>query len=611
MEDTTSSLELASRLLDTGQIKDAYTTYLSAAQEALSSLSTIKFVHNISKPTQYAVILSNLRTCVTHIESIIDKHAPCIVSSPLSTGTAPPPLPPKPSRIEKPALPRRPSNARAKESQAIPFIQQHVGSVVQTRDRIKNGKSISRIVPGGHIDPTNLVLVQTETKEPVQLMIPEAPMVTQHRQLQTQLDEVQSVLANYRARHQRLVSTNGSDGVDERMTEQELSEAIQRYTPCVAETQQAINKVRAMYMSASTITSILHFQPALIAHQLTLIESGLFKQIPPDALLTHQAKHRHPRIVASIDFFNYLTRLIEHSILLPPESSVRAQHINHWIKVGIKCHEFNNYQTLKAITCALATPPIQRLRRTWAYVPKKSMTRLDNLNELMSETDNYGRYREHLDQFSCQKPKPAVPFLGMFIHDATYLLAASKDPTNDHRIQSILERMKAFQNGPEYPSTYQQRKRQPFGPVISGALQRSQSLGSSVTGVVGITTGRRSTAEDSEDRQHLATHYLLSQPWVSEAAVDQLSTMREAPSEKRLSRTSMTSGQRLSSTSSVPRFSSGSSSLPDSVDDFLGDDLSDGFWSLRGSIDSYIRSMYKDRPTQDSWTVAERQSTLP
>ncbi|KAG0171126.1 hypothetical protein DFQ30_001492 [Apophysomyces sp. BC1015] len=563
----------------------------------------------VSKPAQCAALLLNLRTCVTHIESILVKHAPCVAASSPSVIAAPPPLPPKPPRIQKPVLPRKPSHVSLKENQAISSTK-HVVSVAQTRDCIKNGKSSSRSATDGNINPTKLVPVQTDTNDNVELKIPQAPLLTQHRHLQTKLDEIESVLANYRTRRRRLLYVDDSPGADERMSEQELNEAIQRYAPCVADTQRAINRVRALYMNASTITSILHFQPALVAHQLALIESSLFREISPDALLTHQAKHRHPRIVASIDFFNYLTRTIEHSILQPSESSARAQHINHWIKVGVKCHELNNYQTLKAVACALATPPIQRLRRTWAYVPKKSMTRLESLNELMSETDNYGRYREHLEQIlGSQKPKPTVPFLGMFIHDITYLLAASKDPHNDRRIRVILDRIQAFRDGPEYPTTYQQRKRQPFGPVISGALQRSQSLGNSVTGGSANSAARRA-AEDGEERQQLATQYLLSQPWVNEATVDQLSAMREPPPQKRPSRTSTTSGQYVSSTNSLPRFSTGSGSLPDSIEDYLGDDLSDGFWSLRGSIDSYIKSMYKDTPTQDSWAVEGEHSML-
>lgn len=318
------------------------------------------------------------------------------------------------------------------------------------------------------------------------------------------------------------------------MTENEINEAISKYTPYIAEAKHTLNRVRTLYMSAATIPSILHFSPGLVAYQMTRIESAIFLAIPPLALLSHTAKSPHPRIVASTDFFNYITRLIEHSILLPQEASVRAQHINHWIKIASKCQDLNNYQTLKAIVSALGTPPAQRLKRTWAYIPKKSMARLESMNDLMSESNNYGKYREHMGIVSTSVlngksvtliqsehyKRPTVPFLGTFIHDMTYLLAAvgqqqqksenafvpvrtssrqqqfgiQQQQHQDPRINKLLELLQKFQSTPTYDrrpnatnaKMIQKSQNQSTRPSLSQAIHRSKSsfgrLGGAIVG---------------------------------------------------------------------------------------------------------------------------------
>ncbi|CAG8709286.1 14208_t:CDS:2, partial [Acaulospora morrowiae] len=237
-------------------------------------------------------------------------------------------------------------------------------------------------------------------------------------------------------------------------------------------------------------------------------------------------------------------------------ASSRAQTINHWVKVAVKLHELHNFQTLKAILAALGTPPIKRLKRTWACIPKKSMVRLENLNELMSETRNYEKYRETIQREGFLR-KPTVPFLGTFIMDATYLLAAVKtvgssnssapanvqsprtttapmspvsSPTSiqvlhdDPRIQELLQTLSRYQNGPKYhpnpPASYikASTKHHFRTASISAALHRS-----------GNKYNHRNDDDDEtiEEKQQLITHYMLTRVWIPERSVDELSSQRE------------------------------------------------------------------------------------
>lgn len=618
MEDLQSSVNTASHHFDNGQIKDAYHLFLTTAQSAIKPLFDVKFIHSsiVAKPQNYDSLLCILRTCVDEVERIAEYHSASTRKAP------PPPLPPKPTSASKPVLPPKPTRP-------LPIAP---GSSHDSEEM-----ELTR-VPNGEIDPSNLVPAQTNNNDSLTPAntkniphIPTPPLIVTHKTLQAKLDELESSLNEYRAR-KRLVQ----QGKDNQMTENELNDAISKYTPYVAEAKQTLNRIRTVHMTAATIPSILHFQPGEVAYQITRIESAIFSAMPVQALLTHSPKNPHPRIVASTDFFNFITRIIEHSILLPQEASVRAQHIHHWIKIATKCQDLNNYQTLKAIVSALGTPPVQRLKRTWCYIPKRSQSKLDVLNELMSESNNYEKYREHMGIISNGKmvqknqsehaKRPTIPFLGTFIHDMTYLLAAVQhqeqaSPTiarprqsrpasridslqNDIRVQKLLDTFDLFQSCPPYdkrPSTLYakavQRPASPARPGFSQALQRSKSsigrlggamFGSSYMENASETSllGENEGDLDIEEQSNLVIQYILMRPWVSQDTVDELSVLREPPraiSKPGASRSNSVgshyAGSLMSNTSSFMRLSTscnstatnGSSSTlesrPDSFED--------------------------------------------
>ena len=369
--------------------------------------------------------------------------------------------------------------------------------------------------------------------------IPVPPLLTTHRRLQKQLDELETSLNEYKSRKRSLQFTNGLS-TDNKSLESELNDRILQHTTAVAETRETLNRVRTLYMSAATVPNVMQFPPHLVAYQLTMIEFAIFRDIPPDALLSHAPRSPHPKIVASTDFFNYITRAIEHSILLPQEASRRAELINRWIKVATKCLSLSNYQTLKAIVSALGTPPVQRLRRTWDCIPKKRMGRLDLLNALMSESENYGRYREHMGLETKRRwTKPVVPFLGVLIHDMTYLLAAVKGQAQgDPRVQDVVNLIHSFQRAPAYPqrppSSYVKASRKhSFGPsVLTNALHRTASSKNRMSNSSALFGVDVDGDQGIEVEQQLITQYLLMRPWVSEKIIDELSVLREPPKQR-------------------------------------------------------------------------------
>lgn len=561
--------------------------------------------------------------------------------------------------------------------------------------------TLMTVIPEGCVDPMNLVEAERINKEDEdQLgqktygpsdhipMIPLSPLRTTHRSLvekekswSVMLSETKQKLLTLTAQmregsedstlteEQQLLKQE-----DDEMTQDILQDDLHKCNLQISNVMSTVTKVRELlYRSAST-ASILEFQPYLIAYQLTLVESAIFLEIPPSAFLTHSPKTPHRSITASTDFFNYLTRMIEYSVLFPPEASGRAQSMNHWIKVAVKLHELENFQTLKAVLCALGTPPIKRLKRTWSFLPRKSANKLETLSELMSEARNYGRYREMMsslcagtivsssstgdittpafsDSSSVSSSsisgsrfdilgswtssdiktkeaarRPMVPFIGTFIMDMTYLLAAVKKssfqgapspsaqvpatsslretsvpannddnshnnnnntprfcPEDDPRIQDLLSTLSAYQAGPKYsaqpPKAYIKaslKGQHHFrAPSLSSALQMTtkyrnsnsdrdrQSFDEEDDDSSGGSTGGQNTFGGGiRSTQQLILHYLLTRPWVPERMVDELSTIREPKVNKS-----------SSSPSSSPSTSSATSS-----------GVSSGGWSSASSL---------------------------
>ncbi|KAG0362613.1 hypothetical protein BGZ54_008565 [Gamsiella multidivaricata] len=483
------------------------------------------------------------------------------------------------------------------------------------------------VIPDGSVDPTNLVEAERisgdnddqldqKTYGPSDHipLIPVTPLRTTHRTLVEKEKTCSAKLAETKQKLQErtLELQHGddtkpkSDRQEDDVDTQTLQENLTKYTSMISNVMATITKVRELLYRSASVTSILEFPAYLVAYQLTLVESAVFLEIPPSALLTHSPKTPHRSITASTDFFNYLTRMIEYSVLFPPEASGRAQCMHYWVKVAVKLHELENFQTLKAVLSALGTPPIKRLKRTWSFVPRKSMHKLETLSELMSEARNYGKYREmmaslnagtmmlsppavspvyptsapsgKLDMLSLNgmssslsnlgfrtkeaARRPMVPFLGTFIMDITYLLAAVKKSNNSAPpissqipATSSLREKSGSTGSPSINTQFAPEDDVRIQDLLMAltAYQSDRQIGANIT--------HQSSYEEEEDdvsgnglrpTQQLIFHYLLTRPWVPERMVDELSTIREPPKNKNLSTSGSTRQSAGGSTHSWP-----------------------------------------------------------
>ncbi|KAI9098632.1 ras guanine nucleotide exchange factor domain-containing protein, partial [Phlyctochytrium arcticum] len=280
--------------------------------------------------------------------------------------------------------------------------------------------------------------------------------------------------------------------------------------------------------SSATVTS---FRPANVAFELCRIDKDIFDRIRPEDIAKHRPPtNPSPSVHSSTEFFNYLTRLVEFTILEPLDPADRAFAIYIWVKIAWNLYQMRNLQSLKAIVSALGTPPVARLKRTWPLVQKKTMSMLDELKLLLSEQNNYSAYREWIVKSGT---RPMVPFLGVYMHDITYLLAlAKKDGSaavataTERRIRDIFEEIEYYQNGPKFASDQ-------FATMLrsekkTGALN-FKNKSSFKSGISSRAPPELQPIRDADEEtvSQFVQHWILSRKWFTEKEMDALSLVRE------------------------------------------------------------------------------------
>ena len=171
---------------------------------------------------------------------------------------------------------------------------------------------------------------------------------------------------------------------------------------------------------------IVDFDPLELARQLTLKVSRLFCSILPEELLGTEWTKKTGSIALNVramaTLSTDLANLVAESVLQFEEHSKRAKIIKRWVKIGAKCLELNNYDSLMAIVCSLNSTTILRLKRTWECVSAKTKASLENLKSIVDCSRNYITLRQRLAQLM----PPCLPFVGIYLTDLTFVDAGNQ-----------------------------------------------------------------------------------------------------------------------------------------------------------------------------------------
>ncbi|ORX99639.1 ras GEF [Basidiobolus meristosporus CBS 931.73] len=202
----------------------------------------------------------------------------------------------------------------------------------------------------------------------------------------------------------------------------------------------------------------LEIDPMEIARQFTILDSTMYNRIRPVECLNKAWSQKDASIAinikAMIEVSNQVTNWVTETVLLEKEVRKRVAVIKHFISIGEKCRNLNNFNTLTAILAGLNSAPIHRLKRTWELINARSIGAFDGLKRLMNSTKNFGEYREELHSAN----PPCVPFLGLYLTDLTFVEDGNPDhvPNHPHLINiakrakcaEVIREIQQYQNSP-------------------------------------------------------------------------------------------------------------------------------------------------------------------
>jgi len=254
-----------------------------------------------------------------------------------------------------------------------------------------------------------------------------------------------------------------------------------------------LNTLRSFLQGvARTRACFAGLSPEVIARQLTLIDSKLFRDIrvrssvarerkrererereresasdsgdpviddaddqQHDELLSmawsdKRLRHRSQHVRALIARQNKLTLWVATMILLPSEAKTRAKVLTKFITVAENLKAMNNFNTLMGIIAAINLSAVSRLRKTKALLAKHTHQSFSELEEVMNARSSWATYR----QFIRNCTPPAVPYLyaratlslsrstsdataiptlhrGVFLTDLTFINDGNRDYIDD------------------------------------------------------------------------------------------------------------------------------------------------------------------------------------
>ncbi|KAL7748576.1 Guanine nucleotide exchange factor lte1 [Sorochytrium milnesiophthora] len=117
-----------------------------------------------------------------------------------------------------------------------------------------------------------------------------------------------------------------------------------------------------------------------------------------------------------IDRFNMTSQWVATQIVTVNDLGTRVKVVEKFIKIAQICQHYHNYSTLMAITLALQSPAIDRLKRTWARVSPDKRAQLKEMVALTSPFHNFRSLRDAM----AETPSGGVPFLGIYLSDLVF-----------------------------------------------------------------------------------------------------------------------------------------------------------------------------------------------
>ena len=183
---------------------------------------------------------------------------------------------------------------------------------------------------------------------------------------------------------------------------------------------------------------ILDLNPKRLAQELTRIELDYLSLIGASQVVNVLARsfrskeEASARLAAStsrydayVAWFERLSRLVAASVCAEDRKRRRAAVIDVWIETARVCVELGNFNSLMGVISGLGSPPVARLKKTWAKT--RQTPQFSALERQADPTANFVSYRSTLTAAVARSEKATsdvqrivVPFFSLFVRDVFF-----------------------------------------------------------------------------------------------------------------------------------------------------------------------------------------------
>ena len=190
-----------------------------------------------------------------------------------------------------------------------------------------------------------------------------------------------------------------------------------------------------------------------IAKQLTYLSYNLLSKIEDKELISAKfgkkdKENTSKNVLTLIERFDQLIYFIIEDIYAYDRKRKRAEAIEKWVKIAMKCKEINNFNDCMIITTAFCNYLIKSLKLTWLRVGNSTKNQLEKLKKLCNCQKSYINMKLGINQ-CIENNKPYLPYLGLLLKEITSYeekMQYIKDNTliNFKKIEKVANCLKRF-----------------------------------------------------------------------------------------------------------------------------------------------------------------------
>ncbi|KAJ2078559.1 hypothetical protein H4R24_004398 [Coemansia sp. RSA 988] len=167
--------------------------------------------------------------------------------------------------------------------------------------------------------------------------------------------------------------------------------------------------------------------PGIVACAIANSSSQLFAQLKPELVRQHAAPGGQQQQTGTAtsaqtvtrmlsDHANFLTRVMETTIIYPLHAPQRARRIEWWVVVACLLRELGDYESLSSLVCVFSGAIVSRLHESWDLVSARVKEAIRfMLERVLKIHPNYASYRDELQlrirRIQRRSRKPISPLL--------------------------------------------------------------------------------------------------------------------------------------------------------------------------------------------------------